>query len=77
MDLKEYLQTGNTGQLEETVSLRCNLIHLKVNEPVSDRILALDKAMKAEGFAGLSQLDVAMINGIHLKVRFQLAATLW
>jgi hypothetical protein len=75
MDLKEYLQTGNTGQLERDSILKMQLDKLKGQGTVSERILALDKAMKAEGFAGLSQLDVALIKWDTLKGKIQLAAT--
>ena len=75
MDLKEYLMTGNTGQLERDSILKMQLDTLKGQGTVSERILALDKAMKAEGYEGLSQLDVMQIKWDTLKGKIQLAAT--
>lgn len=75
MDLKEYVQTGNTGQLERDSILKNQMSTLKGQATVSDRILALQKALTAEGYSGLSALDIASIKFENLKGKFQLALT--
>lgn len=75
MDLKEYVLTGNTGQLERDSILKMQLDTLEGQTTVSARILALDKALKAEGYAGLSQLDIASIKMEEFKGKLQLSAT--
>lgn len=75
MDLKEYILTGNTSQLERDSILKNQMNTLKGTKSVQERILALDKAMKAEGYAGLSQLDIASIKWEEIKGKLQLAAT--
>lgn len=75
MDLKEYIQTGNTSQLERDSILKNQMSTLEGQETVSDRILALNKALNDEGYAGLSQLDIATIKAEELKGKFQLSAT--
>lgn len=75
MDLKEYVQTGNTSQLERDSILKNQMSTLEGQATVSDRILALNTALKAEGYAGLSQLDIASIKWEELKGKFQMAAT--
>lgn len=75
MDLKEYILTGNTSQLERDSILKQQMSTLEGQGTVSERILALNKALQAEGYAGLSQLDIASIKAEELKGKFQLAAT--
>ncbi|KAF5034827.1 hypothetical protein DSECCO2_592020 [anaerobic digester metagenome] len=75
MDLKEYVLTGNTGQLERDSILKMQLDTLRGQTTVSGRILALNEALKAEGYQGLSQLDIASIKAEEIKGKFQLAAT--
>jgi len=74
-DLKEYLLTGNTTQLERDSILKGQMGTLEGQKTVSERILALDKAMRNEGYAGLSQLDIAAIKWEEIKGKIQLAAT--
>lgn len=74
-DLKEYLLTGNTTQLERDSILKGQMDTLEGQSTVSERILALDKAMRKEGYAGLSQLDIATIKWEEIKGKLQLAAT--
>lgn len=75
MDLKEYILTGNTSQLERDSILKNQMNTLKDTKSVQERILALDEAMKAEGYEGLSQLDIASIKWEEIKGKLQLAAT--
>lgn len=75
MDLKEYILTGNTSQLERDSILKQQMDKLEGQKTVSERILALNEALKAEGYAGLSQLDIASIKAEEIKGKFQLAAT--
>lgn len=75
MDLKEYIQTGNTSQMERDSILKNQLGTLKGQETVEDRIKALQKAMNDEGYAGLSNLDIASIKWEEIKGRVALAAT--
>lgn len=75
MDLKEYIQTGNTSQLERDSILKNQMKTLKGQETVEDRIKALQKAMNDEGYAGLSNLDIASIKWEEIKGRIALAAT--
>lgn len=75
MDLKEYITTGNTSQLERDSILKNQMSTLEGQGTVSERILALNKALKAEGYAGLSQLDIASIKAEELKGKFQLVLT--
>lgn len=75
MDLKEYILTGNTSQLERDSILKQQMSTLEGQGTVSERILALNKALQAEGYAGLSQLDIASIKAEELKGKFQLAGT--
>ena len=75
MDLKEYVLTGNTSQLERDSILKQQMSTLEDQGTVSERILALNKALQAEGYAGLSQLDIASIKAEELKGKFQLAGT--
>jgi hypothetical protein len=75
MDLKEYISTGNTGQMERDSILKNQLSTLENQSTVSDRILALNKALTAEGYSGLSALDIASIKWESLKGKFQLALT--
>jgi len=75
MDLKEYVQTGNTSQLERDSILKNQMGTLEDQATVSDRILALNKALQAEGYAGLSKLDIASIKWEELKGKVQAVAT--
>lgn len=75
MDLKEYIQTGNTSQLERDSILKNQLDTLEDQKTVGDRILALDKALKEEGYKGLSQLDIATIKTEELKGKIQAGLT--
>ncbi len=75
MDLKEYVSTGNTSQLERDSILKNQMSTLKDQATVSDRILALNKALTAEGYSGLSALDIASIKWESLKGKVQLAIT--
>lgn len=59
MDLKEYLLTGNTTQLERDSILKSQLGTLKGQTSVQDRINALNTALTAEGYNGVSLLDIA------------------
>lgn len=74
-DLNEYIKTGNTTQLERDSILKNQMKTLDDQKTVSDRILALNKALKDEGYSGLSQLDIASIKAEELKGKFQLTAT--
>ncbi|PKL68946.1 MAG: hypothetical protein CVV28_02195 [Methanobacteriales archaeon HGW-Methanobacteriales-1] len=75
MDLKEYVQTGNTSQLERDSILKNQIGTLEGQKTVSDRILAINKALKDEGYAGLSTLDIASIKWEELVGRVQMVAT--
>nr|WP_302578244.1 hypothetical protein [Methanobrevibacter arboriphilus] len=75
MDLKEYVQTGNTSQLERDSILKNQMDTLEDQATVSDRILALNKALQAEGYKGLSQLDIATIKTEELKGKIQAGLT--
>lgn len=75
MDLKEYIQTGNTSQLERDSILKNQMDTLEDQATVSDRILALNKALQAEGYKGLSQLDIATIKTEELKGKIQAGLT--
>jgi len=75
MDLKEYILTGNTSQLERDSILKQQMSTLEGQGTVSERILALNKALQAEGYAGLSQLDIASIKMEEFKGKLQLSAT--
>ena len=56
-DLNEYIKTGNTSQLERDSILKDQLDKLEGQETVSDRIKALQEAMKADGYDQVSNLD--------------------
>lgn len=54
-DLKDYLLTGNTTGLEQDSILKNQLGTMKNQATVQDRIVALQKALTAEGYDGYSQ----------------------
>lgn len=58
-DLKTYILTGNTATLERDSILKEQLGTLQGQETVYGRIEALNKALKDEGFSGLSGFDTA------------------
>jgi hypothetical protein len=74
-DLKEYLLTGNTTQLERDSILKGQLTTLEGQATVEDRIKALQKALNAEGYAGLSNLGTTAQKWEEIKGKMQLAAT--
>ena len=75
MDLKEYITTGNTSQMERDSILKNQLGTLEGQATVSDRINAINKALVAEGYAGLSGLDLASIKLETIKGLFQKTLT--
>ena len=74
-DLKEYVLTGNTSQMERDSILKNQLSTLEDQSTVSDRIVALNTALVAEGYSGLSQLDIASIKWESFYGKIQLAVT--
>lgn len=75
MDLKEYISTGNTSQMERDSILKNQLDTLENQATVSDRINAINKALVAEGYSGLSGLDLASIKLETIKGLFQKTLT--
>lgn len=75
MDLKEYITTGNTAQMERDSILKNQLGTLQNQATVSDRIKAINTALVAEGYAGLSALDLASIKWETMLGLFQKALT--
>lgn len=75
MDLKEYITTGNTSQMERDSILKNQLGTLQNQATVSDRIKAINTALVAEGYAGLSALDLASIKWETIKGVFQKTLT--
>jgi hypothetical protein len=75
MDIKEYILSGNTGQMERDSILKMQLDKLKGAKTVTERINALNVALNAEGYAGISQLDIASLKWDNIKGKIQLAAT--
>lgn len=76
MDLIEYINTGNTAQLERDSILKNQLDKLKDQATVAERIKALDAALKAEGYRGISQLDTAKLKLEEAKGRIEETLTL-
>ncbi|WP_407422063.1 hypothetical protein [Methanobrevibacter sp.] len=58
-DMKSYILSGSTSELERSSILTNQVDKLKDQATVYDRINALNDALKAEGFAGLSEADSA------------------
>ena len=56
-DLNEYIKTGNTTQLERDSILKDQLPLLEGQSTVSERIAALQKAMVADGYDQVSNLN--------------------
>ena len=54
-DLITYINTGNTAEMARTSILKDHVDYLGQQKTISERILALDKALKEEGYRGLSQ----------------------
>ena len=75
MDLKEYILTGNTAQMERDSILKGQLGTLKGQDTVEARILALNKALKDEGYAGLSTLETTALKWEEIKGKVQMVAT--
>jgi len=76
MDLIEYINTGNTAQLERDSIIKNQIDKLKDQATVEERIKALDAALKAEGYKGLSQLDTAKLKLEEAKGRIEETLTL-
>lgn len=74
-DLKEYITTGNTSQLERDSILKSQLGTLEGQKTVSARIVALNKALAEAGYKGLSQLQVASIKLEEITGKFQSTLT--
>ncbi len=60
-DLITYINTGNTAEMARTSILKDHVDYLGQQKTISERILALDKALKEEGYRGLSQQQRALI----------------
>lgn len=75
MDVKEYILSGNTGQMERDSILKTQLDSLKGQGTVTERITALNAALNAEGYAGISKLDIATLKWDNIKGKIMLAAT--
>jgi len=58
-ELKEYILTGNTGLMERDGILRNHTDKLKQATTLEERIAALNEAMNAEGYKGISQMTTA------------------
>ena len=71
MDLIEYIQTGNTAQLERDSIIKNQIDKLKNQATVEERIKALNEALNAEGYEGISQLDTAKIKFEEFKGRIE------
>jgi len=74
-DLTSYITTGTTGELQRSRILVGQVDTLENQATVSDRILALNQALVANGYAGLSTMDTAALKFEILKGKFQLALT--
>jgi hypothetical protein len=74
-DLNAYIMTGTTGELERSRVLAGQVDKLKGKESIHERILALDEALKANGYEGLSQMDIMVIKWETFKGKIQVAAT--
>lgn len=75
MDLKEYFLTGNTTQLERDSILKTQLDKLEGQTTVEGRIKAMNEALNAEGYKGLSQLDIMAVKWETVKGKIQAALT--
>lgn len=71
MDLIEYIQTGNTSQLERDSIIKNQIDKLKDQATVEARIKALNDALVKEGYKGISQLDSAKIKFEEFKGRIE------
>lgn len=71
MDLIEYIQTGNTSQLERDSIIKNQIDKLKDQATVEARIKALNDALVKEGYKGISQLDLAKIKFEEFKGRIE------
>ncbi len=74
-DLNAYIMTGTTGELERSRVLAGQVDKLKGKESIHERILALDEALKANGYEGLSQMQIMAIKWDTFKGKIQVAAT--
>nr|WP_319372451.1 hypothetical protein [uncultured Methanobacterium sp.] len=75
MDLKEYIQSGNTTQLERDSILKQQIGTLEGQGTVSERILALNKALTAEGLQGISATEATALTWEEVKGKLQASAT--
>jgi len=74
-ELKEYILTGNTGLMERDGILRNHTDKLKQATTLEERIAALNEAMNAEGYKGISQMTTAQNLWEQVKGKIQAAAT--
>lgn len=74
-DLQNYILTGNTLDMQRASILRDQLDTLKGQATVSDRMNALQKALNADGYAGMSTMDTLQNKATILKGEFQKATT--
>jgi len=74
-DLNAYIMTGTTGELERSRVLAGQVDKLEGKKTIHERILALDEALKANGYEGLSQMDIMVIKWETFKGKIQVAAT--
>ncbi len=74
-EIKDYILTGNTGLMARDGILRNQLKTLEGKKTIQERILALDKALKDEGYRGLSQQEIAAVKMEEFKGKLQVAAT--
>lgn len=74
-DLNSYIMTGTTGELERSRVLAGQVDKLEDKKTIHERILALDEALKANGWEGLSKMDIMVIKWETFKGKIQVAAT--
>jgi len=60
-DLKSYILSGSTAELQRSSILSNQVDTLENQETIYDRIQALQKAMDAEGYSGFSSLETAAL----------------
>ncbi|WP_321422761.1 hypothetical protein [uncultured Methanobacterium sp.] len=74
-DLNAYIMTGTTGEVERSRVLAGQVDKLEGKKTIHERILALDEALKANGYEGMSQMDIMTIKAETFKGKIQVAAT--
>ena len=76
-DIYKYLLDGNTAELERGSILSSQVDKLKDQATIQDRIKAINEALKAMGYAGISGYDTAANNLEEFQGRLEKARADW